>query len=100
MNPYAIGERHVSAALTRNERGDLVTHVGADGSTEGFRPNEVSTELFKQLGHDARPLLSVIRTKCLDCCGEQPSEVAKCTSCDCALWPYRLGSNPLRQKEN
>lgn len=37
----------------------------------------------------------VVRAKCLDCCGDQESEIRKCTALACWLWPYRMGSNPF-----
>jgi hypothetical protein len=33
-----------------------------------------------------------IKLRCLDCCGNQRSEVVKCTAIKCSLWPYRIGS--------
>jgi hypothetical protein len=33
-----------------------------------------------------------IRQKCLECCGWYTPEVRECTNEDCALWPYRMGS--------
>lgn len=43
-----------------------------------------------------KPLLRVIREKCLDCvCGVVP-EVKRCPSEDCPLWPYRMGKNPFK----
>jgi len=38
--------------------------------------------------------LRSIREKCLDCCGDQRSEVAKCTVYRCALHPFRKGGDP------
>lgn len=32
-----------------------------------------------------------IRLKCLDCCGDQVSEVRDCTIKSCPLWRYRMG---------
>lgn len=41
--------------------------------------------------------LKAIRAKCLDCCGDSPTEVRECRSeKTCALWPYRFGTNPGR----
>lgn len=40
-----------------------------------------------------RPLRA-IRLKCLDCSGQQPSEVRDCTVRSCALWSYRMGRYP------
>lgn len=41
-------------------------------------------------------VLAAIRRKCLDCSCWQPTEVRDCPLTRCALWPYRLGRNPLR----
>lgn len=35
-----------------------------------------------------------IKEKCMNCCGWQRNEVARCTSYSCPLWPYR-GSKRL-----
>ena len=49
-------------------------------------------------GHTKKPLLKVIRQKCLDCCVYQPSEVKICHITDCPLWPYRLGKNHFHER--
>lgn len=40
--------------------------------------------------------LKAIRAKCLDCTGSSASEVKDCdpTFDNCALWPFRFGTNP------
>lgn len=35
-----------------------------------------------------------IRQKCLECAGDQQSEVRLCHMDDCPLWPFRMGKNP------
>jgi hypothetical protein len=70
----------------------------ADGSTEGADPRRVGRTELEVAGYSGRPLLKVIREKCLDCCCYQPSEVAKCTAVKCALWPFRMGSNPFTNR--
>jgi hypothetical protein len=40
----------------------------------------------------------VVRAKCMDCCCELASEVRKCTALKCALWPYRMGTNPFTRR--
>ena len=50
-------------------------------------------------GHTKKPLLKVIRKKCIDCCAGKYSEVKKCTAKDCDLWPYRMGKNPFHTRE-
>jgi len=42
--------------------------------------------------------LKAIREKCLDCCGNQTSEVRECHITDCPLWAYRMGKNPFHQR--
>jgi hypothetical protein len=39
-------------------------------------------------------LLGVIRAKCIDCCAGSHAEVRECAARDCALHPYRMGSDP------
>jgi len=51
-------------------------------------------EQLASLGHGKRPLSKVIRAMCLDCSADNRAEVRRCTSVGCALYPYRMGSNP------
>jgi hypothetical protein len=53
------------------------------------RPLDSATQQHPQ------PILKVIRSKCLDCSGGQPSEVRYCPVEACPLHPYRMGKNPL-----
>jgi hypothetical protein len=71
--------------------------IGDEGTLQGKNPLDLPAEIYASLGHEPQPILSAIRKKCLDCCGEAPSEVRRCTSVKCALWPYRMGSNPFRK---
>lgn len=64
----------------------------------GKNPREISANEFHIAGLQAAPILAVIRAKCLDCCGEQPSEVRKCVDFACPNWPYRMGENPFRSQ--
>jgi hypothetical protein len=43
-----------------------------------------------------RSPLRSIREKCIDCCGGNKAEVARCEIQSCALWPFRMGRNPNR----
>ena len=70
-----------------------------EGQPIGRDPRRINNEDFRGIGHVATPILSVIRAKCLDCCCYQPSEVRRCTATGCALWPYRMGTNPFRTRE-
>jgi hypothetical protein len=67
-----------------------------DGSTEGQDPRAADVVEVLREFHDPVPLLRVIRAKCIDCSGGSESEARKCTAIGCALWPYRMASNPFR----
>lgn len=44
--------------------------------------------------------MKAIRTKCLDCCAGQYSEVKMCPCTTCPLYDFRLGKNPNRKPRN
>jgi hypothetical protein len=53
-------------------------------------------ENLQVLGHQPMPVLKAIRAKCLDCSGGIQAEVRDCLVRNCALYPFRMGSNPWR----
>lgn len=53
---------------------------------------------LEKLGHGHRSPTKAMRAFCRDCMGNQFSEVRRCTSVGCALWPYRMGKNPFHGK--
>ena len=69
------------------------------GERVGRDPREMSLADLAALGHEKTPLLKAVRAKCLDCCSGQQSEVRKCTSFDCPLWPFRMRWNPFVSHE-
>ncbi len=79
------------------ERRDLVKEA-PEGGTMGVDPRSLDWPLAQAYFGQPKPLSRVIREKCLDCCCQVQSEVAKCTAINCPLWPYRMGTNPLRPK--
>jgi hypothetical protein len=54
------------------------------------------SENLRVLGHQPMPVLKAIRAKCLDCSGGLQSEVRDCLVRNCALYPFRMGTNPWR----
>lgn len=42
--------------------------------------------------------VKAIREKCIDCCCGAVGEVRNCTAVKCALFPFRMGKNPYRQR--
>jgi hypothetical protein len=81
----------------RQYQGRLVQKL-PDGGTGGLDPRELDRALLEQV-HPPAPILDVIREKCLDCSGYQPSEVDRCTAIACSLWPYRFGTNPFSNRK-
>ncbi len=69
---------------------------GDDGHAIGRDPRTMTQTELQTMGHEPMSPLAAIRLRCLDCCGEQPSEVLKCTAVKCAAWPFRMNKNPWR----
>ena len=70
---------------------------GVDGGELiGRDPRRIPLPEFQGAGIAIAPIMSVVRAKCLDCCGEQADEVRKCVLFTCPNWPYRMGANPFR----
>ena len=68
-----------------------------NGELVGIDPRKFPVSDLRELGHpESYP--KIIRAKCLDCAGGQPSEVRKCVCVDCPLWPVRMGVNPFHRK--
>lgn len=68
-----------------------------DGELIGKHPGEAPSD-FLSLKFRAQNPLKAIRERCLDCCCGNAAEVRKCVAVDCALWPFRMGTNPFRKK--
>ena len=68
-----------------------------DGELIGKHPADVSSEILS-LNFRVQKPLKAIREKCIDCCCGNAAEVRKCVATDCALWPFRMGTNPFRKK--
>ncbi len=58
-------------------------------------PRTMGVDALNALGHEKQPILRAIREKCLECCCDQVAEVTRCQIVDCALWPYRMRTNPF-----
>jgi hypothetical protein len=68
-----------------------------EGELIGKDPRGAPFDFLSQKFRAQNPL-NAIREKCLDCCCANAAEVRKCVAVDCALWPFRLGSNPFRKR--
>ena len=46
----------------------------------------------RRRSHEISTARTAIRNHCLECCGHESAEVARCTAPECWLFPYRFGS--------
>lgn len=67
-----------------------------DGTTQGRDPRRMSPDDLAACGIERQSRGEAIRAKCLDCCCGNQAEVRRCGCVDCALWPFRMGSDPWR----
>jgi hypothetical protein len=67
-----------------------------DGYDVGRDPRTMSVTDLSEAGHDRISRGKAMRIKCLDCCGDSANEVRLCVAVDCALWPFRMGTDPWR----
>lgn len=75
-----------------------VSPIAADGGEKiGLHPRSVEKSALVALGHPKSPI-KAIRAKCIDCCCGDQTEVRKCVSMACPLWPYRMGHNPFHAR--
>jgi|SRR5579872_5801762 len=77
-----------------------VSPYAADGGELiGRDPRRLTPADFAAAGITLRRPMKAVRAKCVDCCSGNESEVRKCVSRSCPLWPMRMGSLPraLRQ---
>jgi len=78
-----------------NDR-DVGLEPGTDGELIGRDPRAMSRGDLMALGHEPSSPLKALRARCLDCCGDNASEVRKCVATDCPAWPFRMRKNPWR----
>lgn len=69
------------------------------GECIGRDPRRMTTAELNHLGHSSNSVLAAVRANCVECCGGQTSEVRKCTATHCALWAFRMGTNPFARRE-
>lgn len=63
----------------------------------GYSRDTIRADL-KRLGIGTMSRGKAIRAKCLDCCGGNSAEVARCHITGCSLWPFRFGTNPFSDR--
>lgn len=61
-------------------------------------PREMIPEDFARIGISRISRGDAIRQMCLSCMGGSSREVLLCASANCSLWPFRMGTDPFREK--
>lgn len=69
----------------------------ADGTPQGRDPRKMSVDDMTSRGLERQSRGDAIRAKCLDCCAGSAAEVRRCGDVSCALWPFRMGTDPWRE---
>ncbi len=70
-----------------------------DGTPQGRDPRAMLPADLDDCGLTRVSRPDAIRAKCLDCCCSSAAEVRRCGMVDCALWPFRMGTDPWREKK-
>ena len=86
--------------MTLPDRRQILLTVAGEksgGGLMGVDPRKVSREVLSSY-YGAKNPLRALRERCIDCCCFQPAEVRRCVSVDCPSWPFRMGTNPFREK--
>jgi hypothetical protein len=83
--------------MDRHDFLEISTYQADEGELIGKHPSDVPSD-FLSLKFRAQNPLKAIREKCVDCSCGNAAEVRKCVAVDCALWPFRMGTNPFRKK--
>jgi len=67
------------------------------GHPAGRDPRKMTPDELKAAGHEPMSPLEALRARCIDCCAQQPNEVALCPAVECPSWPFRMGTDPWRK---
>jgi hypothetical protein len=59
-------------------------------------PGQPCSAELRDLGHEPMTPLQALRAHCIDCCGNEKSEVTHCPVKRCPSWPFRFGNSPWR----
>lgn len=68
-----------------------------DGTSQGRDPRRMSPADLEACGLSRQSRGDAIRAKCTDCMAGNAAEVRRCGMTDCALWPFRMGTDPWRE---
>lgn len=101
MNEKRVVRQRTTASIPQRLRTDVAVAPealvkGDKKETENQAAERIET---KYLARAVTPL-KAIRAKCVQCQGGKVKEIAKCQAKTCALWPFRMESNPYHGKQS
>lgn len=78
----------------------MLTHqeLHADGTPMGRDPRRMNAAALEACGLERQSRGDAIRAKCTECMAGSQAEVRRCGDVSCALWPFRMGTNPWPEK--
>jgi hypothetical protein len=95
----ALKDRPSFYSLAKDELTEPSPWESDEGELIGRDPRKVPREVLERYYDGAGAGNGkIVHAKCLDCCCSQEQEIRKCTALACVLWPYRMGTNPFRNK--
>ena len=71
--------------------------VQSPGSDHGASDTDYVAVIHRYQAKVRNPM-TAIRAKCVECSGGQLKEVNSCPIKTCALWPFRMGVNPMHKR--
>jgi hypothetical protein len=69
----------------------------AEHCAVGRDPRTLSPVELDEMGRPRVSRGDAIRAKCIDCSGGNAAEARRCGMLDCALWPFRMSTDPFRE---
>ena len=69
-----------------------------EGPRAGETPMQAGDRIEAKYRARATTPLKAIRAHCVTCMGCQPKMVAGCTSYNCVLYPFRMGTSPYMKR--
>jgi hypothetical protein len=97
MARYRKASVATAKTLPLQKKFELGTELGPGAHPIGRDPRQMAPKELLAMGHRPMPVLSAVRAFCVWCCGGSTHEVQKCTAVSCALWQFRMGTNPHRK---
>lgn len=95
----AVAEEPAEENINDDEGGWIDPRESPADREEGETEQQAGDRIEAKYKARATSPLRAIRAFCVICVGCYPREVAKCTATNCALHPFRYGTNPFQKRK-